>query len=68
MKPYHRNPKPGDKMRIGLSISKEAFETIGTEAMKHGLTKVKMVDVMVKFYTKHFLIFEQLSLSSKGIK
>ena len=63
---YHRNPMPGNRMLKGLSISSDAFITIDLEAKKHNLSKVKMVDAMVKFYVNNFLIVEQLSLSSNN--
>lgn len=64
--PYHRNPKPGDKERKCISISEDAYKEIDFQALKHNLTKVKMIDVMVKFFINNYIIVEQLSLSSNN--
>ena len=63
---YHRNIKPGDRMLKGLAISYNAFLSIDLEAKKHNLSKVKMVDAMVNFWVRNYVIVEQLSLSSNN--
>ena len=63
---YHRNAKPGTKRSITVTISYDAFEKIDLQAKKHNLTKKDMVNTMIDFWIRNYVIVEQLSLSSNN--
>jgi len=64
--PSHRNPKPGDKKRIGLSVSPDTYQKIYAESVRHDLPIHKIMETMVDFWQRNYIIVEQLSLTSKN--
>ena len=47
---HHKKLKLGDKMRRSMAISKEAYAIIDSKAKGNNITKIEMVDMMVRFY------------------